>query len=208
MSLLSSATAFGMKNYDQFMCIVQKPPEREQSFEVRQTSITPSLQLSILHLQELRVDDYLKAYITTGRPPPPVPHLPDTPKAREALGLPPLFHPIRTESSPSASTSALPSVSPVHEKVITSPSELPTIQVFQTTKAVPNEQFKSITAQATFSHFSFEVRSYKYRTPTAHLRVCAPATDLGMLMKACRNTGIAPICISFGKYHASNSTAI
>jgi len=121
------------------MCIVQKPPEREQSFE------------------ELRVEDCLKAYMTTGRPPPPVPDQPNTPKAREALGLPPLFRSIPLESSPSASTSELPA-----ENAVASSSDLPTIQVFQATKSVLNEQFQSISAQPTFSSFSFE-----------ELRLCA-----------------------------------
>ncbi|OAX35528.1 hypothetical protein K503DRAFT_745810 [Rhizopogon vinicolor AM-OR11-026] len=139
MALSPSASAF-MKGYEWFMCIVQKPPEQEQSFE------------------ELRAEDYLKAYMTTGRPPPPVLDQPETPKAREALGLPPLFSPIAVESSPSTSTSELPA-----EKAITSPSNLPTIQLFQTTKTVLDERFQSITAQPTFSWFSLEeLRHYAY----------------------------------------------
>ncbi|EGO00562.1 hypothetical protein SERLA73DRAFT_133491, partial [Serpula lacrymans var. lacrymans S7.3] len=61
-----------------FMSIVVAPgvPGPEQSFE------------------ELRVQDYLKAYTTTGRPPVPCPQEPTTESSRTALGLPRLFQPI------------------------------------------------------------------------------------------------------------------
>lgn len=123
-----------------FMSTVQKPPEPEQSFE------------------EMRVKDYIKAYTATGRPPAPVPDLPDSTNARHALGLPPLFSPIPIESTPSAS-----SISITAEKVITNPSDLPTIQVFQATKTPIEGHFQSITAQPTFSLFSYEeLRLYAY----------------------------------------------
>ncbi|KAG1734494.1 hypothetical protein EDB19DRAFT_1727302 [Suillus lakei] len=100
MALSSSS----MKDYEIFMCAVQKPPEPEQSFE------------------ELRASDYVKAYTATGRPPAPVPDLPNTPNARHALGLPPIFSPIPIESTPSISPAGII----VTEKPITSPSDLPT----------------------------------------------------------------------------------
>ncbi|KAG2338274.1 hypothetical protein BDR05DRAFT_1062851 [Suillus weaverae] len=137
MALSSSSS---MKDYEIFMSTVQKPPEPEQSFE------------------ELRVKDYIKAYTATGRPPAPVPDLPNTPNARYALGLPPIFSPIPIESTPSISPIGI-----VTEKAITNPSDLPTIQVFQTTKIPIEGQFQSITAQPTFSLFSYEeLRLYAY----------------------------------------------
>jgi hypothetical protein len=136
MALSSSST----KDYEIFMSTVQKPPESEQSFE------------------ELRVKDYIKAYTATGRPPAPVPDLPNTPNARHALGLPPMFSPISIESTPSISSTGT-----VAEKAITNPSDLPTIQVFQATKSPIEGQFQSITAQPTFSFFSYEeLRLYAY----------------------------------------------
>ncbi|KAG2357173.1 hypothetical protein BDR07DRAFT_1421148 [Suillus spraguei] len=138
MALSSSAT----KDYDImiFMSTVQKPPEPEQSFE------------------ELRVKDYIKAYTATGRPPAPVPDLPNTPNARYALGLPPIFSPIQIESTPSISATGI-----VAKKPITNPSDLPTIQVFQPTKTPIEGHFQSITAQPTFSSFSYEeLRLYAY----------------------------------------------
>ncbi|KAG1751911.1 hypothetical protein EDD22DRAFT_915234 [Suillus occidentalis] len=121
---LSSST----NDCEMFMSTVQKPPEPEQSFE------------------EMRVKDYIKTYTATGRPPAPVPDLPNTPNARHALGLPPLFSPIPIESTPSIN-----SISIAAEKAITNPSDLPTIQ------------FQSITAQPTFSLFSYEeLRLYAY----------------------------------------------
>lgn len=122
------------------MCTVQKPPEPEQSFE------------------ELRVQDYLKAYTATGRPPAPVPDQPLTTNARHALGLPPPFSPIQIESTPSMSTAVVAA-----EKAITTSSDLPTIQIFQATKIPIDGQFQSITVQTTFSHFSYEeLRLYAY----------------------------------------------
>ncbi|KAG1867037.1 hypothetical protein C8R48DRAFT_703994 [Suillus tomentosus] len=136
MAVLSSST----KDYEIFMSTVQKPPEPEQSFE------------------EVRMKDYIKAYTATGRPPVPVPDLPTTPNARYALGLPPIFSPIPIESTPSISPASI-----VAEKAITNTSDLPTIQVFQATKTPIEGQFQSITAQPTFSFFSYEeLRLYAY----------------------------------------------
>lgn len=152
-----------------FMSTVQKPPEPEQSFEVCHHINYPSLRLIILHRhQEMRVKDYIKTYTTTGRPPAPVPDLPNTPNARHALGLPPLFSPIPIESTPSVS-----SISIAAETAITNPSDLPTIQVFQATKTPIEGQFQSITAQPTFSLFSYEVCSY----------IIAPAAYLSSLLQ-------------------------
>ncbi|KAI0645069.1 hypothetical protein C8Q79DRAFT_1011178 [Trametes meyenii] len=44
--------------------------------------------------EERRYRDYLHAYTTTGRPPPPVPPTPTDRQQRAALGLPPLFEPL------------------------------------------------------------------------------------------------------------------
>ncbi|KAG2158652.1 uncharacterized protein EDB93DRAFT_557560 [Suillus bovinus] len=141
-----------MKDYEIFMSTVQKPPEPEQSFE------------------ELRVKEYIKAYTATGRPPAPVPELPNTPNARYALGLPAIFSPIPIESTPSISPASI-----VAEKAITNPSDLPTIQVFQSTKTPIEGQFQSITAQPTFSFFSYEeLRFYAYLSGN----IMPPTTDI------------------------------
>jgi hypothetical protein len=185
------------------MSTVQKPPESEQSFEVRHHIDHPSLWLNILHHhQELRVKDYIKAYTATGRPPAPVPDLPNTPNARHALGLPPMFSPISIESTPSISSTGT-----VAEKAITNPSDLPTIQVFQATKSPIEGQFQSITAQPTFSFFSYEVCSDNI----AHLRpifLHYSSYRLRNVDDRLSNPGIAALCISFGEYYASDPTSI
>jgi hypothetical protein len=115
----------------------------------------------------MRVKDYIKTYTATGRPPAPVPDLPNTPNARHALGLPPLFSPIPIESTPSISSISI-AAEKAAEKAITNPSYLPTIQIFQATKTPIEGQFQSITAQPTFSLFSYEVCSYNI-APAAYL---------------------------------------
>ena len=43
--------------------------------------------------QEIRVEDYIRSYQSTGRPPIPVPQEPADERERKALNLPPLFKP-------------------------------------------------------------------------------------------------------------------
>ncbi|KAJ7454580.1 hypothetical protein B0H11DRAFT_2069095 [Mycena galericulata] len=51
--------------------------------------------------EEIRIADYLTAYRSTGRPPPPVPAFPAEPAVRAAQGLPPLFAPTPFPADPS-----------------------------------------------------------------------------------------------------------
>ena len=101
-----------------FMSISAVPAHRDQSFEVSisffstpftrtwksKTNILsrglfphhpriPPLPHAFRPVQELRIADYIKAYMTTGRPPAPVPQEPADPTARASLELPPLFQP-------------------------------------------------------------------------------------------------------------------
>ncbi|KAH9851135.1 hypothetical protein C2E23DRAFT_260052 [Lenzites betulinus] len=63
--------------------------------------------------EERRYLDYLKAYQTTGKPPPPCPATPTDPQQRTALGLPPLFEPlIEDEALPNGTTSTPISAAP------------------------------------------------------------------------------------------------
>ncbi|KAG6828302.1 hypothetical protein H0H92_008467 [Tricholoma furcatifolium] len=108
-----------------------------------------SLYMSVLsNFEELRVQDYLHAYTTTGRPPQPCPPLPADPAARIAAGLPPIFVPL-SESDFVA---------------IKHPNELPNAQEFSPT---PTEQdtasLQSISAMPAFQFFSHdELRIYAY----------------------------------------------
>ncbi|KIJ15639.1 hypothetical protein PAXINDRAFT_180652 [Paxillus involutus ATCC 200175] len=109
--------------------------------------------------EEIRAQDYLQAYQTTGRPPLPVPQSPDTPKARANLGLPPLFVPvtIRLAAEHNGVTSS------TSEAPITNPSHLPANQTFQPTKTAPDERHWSISAQTLYSHFSHEQLTESFR---------------------------------------------
>ncbi|KAH7883358.1 hypothetical protein F5I97DRAFT_1832100 [Phlebopus sp. FC_14] len=111
--------------------------------------------------EEIRIQDYIKSYTTTGQRPPPCPQSPDTPSARAALGLPPLFVPT---AIPNDATGISPSRSGHNSSTIRNPSDLPTHPIFQPTKDILGEVFQSISAQTQFSWFSHEeLRHYAYR---------------------------------------------
>lgn len=99
--------------------------------------------------KELRVQDYLKAYQTTGRYPFPCPQSPDTPSARAAIGLPPLFVPaaipVPSDSLSSMSSSSDPAAA------------LPANHEFRSTRTITGEHFECISAQTLYNHFSHEV---------------------------------------------------
>ncbi|KAF8058676.1 hypothetical protein FPV67DRAFT_1523337 [Lyophyllum atratum] len=103
--------------------------------------------------EELRIDDYLHFYTTTGRPPPPCPQEPTDDAQRERLGLPALFKRYSERSiTSSASTSTTP----------TSPADLPDAQNFYTTmhEGETLHSMSAIPAYKTFSHE--ELRYYAY----------------------------------------------
>ncbi|KAF9235277.1 hypothetical protein BU15DRAFT_65027 [Melanogaster broomeanus] len=94
--------------------------------------------------EEFRLQDYIKAYQSTGQPPLPCPTSPDTPSAHK---------PSRTSN-----TSGSPA---------THPTELPASHTFQPTKSLLDECFQSISAQTLYSHFSHEeLRHYAYLAGT------------------------------------------
>ena len=102
--------------------------------------------------KELRVQDYLNAYQSTGKPPLPCPQSPDTPTAREALGLAPLFVatvvPVPVDNLGGTNSNA----------PATLPADLPANHEFRPTKpAAGAERFESLSAQTLYSHFSHEV---------------------------------------------------
>ena len=99
--------------------------------------------------KELRIQDYLTAYQATARPPAPCPQSPDTPNARAALGLAPLFVPTAVPV-PVDTLSAT--------NTANAPAALPANHEFRPTKStVGSERFESLAAQTPYSHFSHEV---------------------------------------------------
>ncbi|THH15610.1 hypothetical protein EUX98_g9437 [Antrodiella citrinella] len=115
-------------------------------------AVRPPLEISY---EEQRIQDYLKAFQTTGRPPLPVPETPTDATQRLALGLPPLFE-------------------PYVEKPIVNVVKLedtPEAQVFRPMKmdegAGSSSQvvFQTIVMQKEFCYFSHEeLRYHAYRT--------------------------------------------
>lgn len=104
------------------------------------------------HPQEVRIEDYIKAYQATGRPPVPVPQEPADELARKALNLPPLFKPY---SVPSTSSSSVALVSTAQR--ITDPTQLPPAQEFRL-RSTDSEKYHDISCMTEYEFFSHEVR--------------------------------------------------
>ncbi|KAF4602499.1 hypothetical protein EYR40_005710 [Pleurotus pulmonarius] len=100
--------------------------------------------------EELRVQDYLISYSTTGQPPAPCPQEPRDEAARAAMGLPPLFKPYRVEASLEE-----------EEEVL---SEAPHPQVL-TPVRTDGETYYSLTMQPKYSKWSFESASGSVAPP-------------------------------------------
>lgn len=98
------------------------------------------------------MEDYIKAYQTTGRSPVPVPQEPADELTRKALNLPPLFKPY---SAPSTSSSSLSLVTTVQR--ITLPAQLPPAQEFRL-RSNELEKYHDICCMTEYEFFSHEVR--------------------------------------------------
>jgi len=122
--------------------------------------------------EELRIDDYLKAYQSTGRPPQPCPQQPEDESQRTSLNLPPLFkpRPIRNSTLVTTTTSLLPfgtanrtgnstDVQLDLAARITNPAELPTAQEFRLLSA-NGEKYHCISCMPEYTNFSQEELRY------------------------------------------------
>ncbi|KAI5891506.1 uncharacterized protein SCHCODRAFT_02629298 [Schizophyllum commune H4-8] len=135
------STASSSRGKVTFMSINVVPGQPESSFE------------------ELRVQDYLKAYTTTGKPPPPVPEQPPDAQTRATLGLPPLFRGVLIDESTGAIEAP-----PAPQEVYTDPAKLPPAQEF-TVYEDTNERVKyqSICCHPSYQKFTpEELRYYAY----------------------------------------------
>ncbi|KAI0785738.1 hypothetical protein C8Q75DRAFT_307611 [Abortiporus biennis] len=139
--------------------------------------------------EEQRIEDYLIAYRSSGRPPAPVPQEPPGVEQRRKLGLPPLFQPhIEVgQSSPLPSrplitpiASLPPIITPIitpkrSEPMITDLNAIPAVQVF--TSFIEKEEntnemihYQCIVCDPKYSHFSVEELRYQaYRTGKTHV---------------------------------------
>lgn len=128
---------------EKFMTIAGLEPYANKSFE------------------EVRIDDYLKAYTATGKAPPPCPQHPISDAERASMNLPPLFQPYVPPPPAGASTSSTaPPIVP--KPSVTNPAELPPGQNFVALK-VENETYQSISCTTDYAFFSpEELRYYAY----------------------------------------------
>lgn len=123
----------------------------------------------MIRTQEIRIDDYLKAYHSTGRPPQPCPQQPEDESQRTSLNLPPLFkpRPIRNSTLPTTSSSLLPfgtvnrtgNVQLDLAARITNPAELPPGQEFRLLSA-DGEKYHCISCMPEYTNFNQEVRFF------------------------------------------------
>jgi len=121
--------------------------------------------------EEIRINDYLVAYSTSGRPPAPVSQGPVDERERAALGLPPLFQPIELLASTGEVISSTP-INPIslaaasgtaQLETVTDPSILPKVHAFDPLAGADGETYCSISAQQQLRFFSYEeLRYYAY----------------------------------------------
>jgi len=100
--------------------------------------------------QEVRIDDYIKAYTTTGRPPPPIPEEPADESQRKLLGLPPLFEPVPFKLNDEGVPELL-------AQPFTKSTEIPDAQEF-TLRRIESEKYHAMSCMLEYSNFSHEVR--------------------------------------------------
>ncbi|KAF9476668.1 hypothetical protein BDN70DRAFT_923141 [Pholiota conissans] len=119
-------------------------------------SIAEALGPASKSFEEVRIEDYIKAYQTTGRPPAPVPQEPVDEMMRKTLNLPPLFKPYPV---PWTGTSTALATTPQR---ITNPAELPPAQEYRM-RSTDADKFCNISCMHEYEFFSHEeLRYYAY----------------------------------------------
>lgn len=106
--------------------------------------------------QEIRIDDYIKSYQSTGRPPQPCPPLPEDESQRKSLNLPPLFKPYPIRSTLPSNGTDNTDVQLDLAARITNPAELPPGQEFRLISA-NGEKYHCISCMPEYTNFSSEV---------------------------------------------------
>lgn len=135
-----------------FMTIASVAGLQNKSFEVKWLRYQIG-RVALTIRQEVRIDDYLKAYTTTGRPPPPVPQTPTGDNERIALGLPILFKPVPTSAEPVFASL----VTPPKAKIV-NPADLPLGQEFK--ELVAEERYQTMSCMVEYMGFAPEELRY------------------------------------------------
>ena len=155
------------------MNIVASPATRGLSPEVSSTRLSQvdfylTCRSTCCFHQEIRTQDYLKAYTATGRPPAPVPQEPVGETERAGLGLPPLFQPhVEGGGSDTLSTGPVaeasnPPASPAHQSRIMDHSKLPRIPQFRPVIENDEDTYHNISAMPDYSFFSNEASTFMF----------------------------------------------
>jgi hypothetical protein len=112
--------------------------------------------------EEIRIDDYIKAYRSTGRPPQPCSQEPEDESQRKSLNLPPLFkpHPIRNATlTINGLDNSTTDVQLNLPERITNPAKLPSGQEFRVHSA-SGETYHCISCMPQYTNFSQEELQY------------------------------------------------
>ncbi|KIM36889.1 hypothetical protein M413DRAFT_448821 [Hebeloma cylindrosporum] len=121
-------------------------------------SIAAALGPESKSFEEVRIEDYIRAYQATGRPPPPCPQEPADETQRKLLNLPPLFKPQTSLTSPPDPTME----GAATNLAILDPSQLPRGQEFRVYSNA-GEKYHCISAMPEYANFcQEELRYYAY----------------------------------------------
>lgn len=175
------------------MNIVASPATRGLSPEVSSTRLSQvdfylTCRSTCCFHQEIRTQDYLKAYTATGRPPAPVPQEPVGETERAGLGLPPLFQPhVEGGGSDTLSTGPVaeasnPPASPAHQSRIMDHSKLPRIPQFRPVIENDEDTYHNISAMPDYSFFSNEASIFMFYISKIYIL-------------SLENLGITDVCI-------------
>lgn len=155
-----------------------------KSFEVLYLSINFITAKSFRPLiQEVRIDDYIQAYMATGKPPQPVTQFSDGDKGQSTLGLPPIFKPT-SEHDPILANRPKETAPPLAAQPVTANgppkkdlTDIPAVQEFKGER-VGNETFYTISCAEQFSGYSPEVRPYARHSfpPSPSHLILTPST--------------------------------
>ncbi|KAG6899429.1 hypothetical protein C0993_010372 [Termitomyces sp. T159_Od127] len=129
---------------DLFMCVAID----RTSFEASPARVHPCLFENSYVFQEIRIDDYIRAYTTTGRPP---------------AALPADAAPFQPLPEPAAAPAAAPAAPTTRD-----PAALPAAHKFTPTK-IDSDTFHTLTAMPLYRFFSLEeLRAYAYLRGNKH----------------------------------------
>lgn len=172
-----------------YSCVLRPPTDLQENHLRFITFNSNNAFIDEISSQEVRIEDYLKAYSTTGRPPLPCPQDPVDANQRVVMNLPPLFRPYSERSltgGPSSEPLGAIQTRPAN------PAELPDAQAFFTS-TVEGEIYHSISAMPRYNAFSPEVRCIVVRLLCLLIPVaCSPLRACSCFFHQFRSYAFTP----------------